>query len=29
MILKTLINPSYYRKSIYDEFGEDMKNVDS
>ena len=29
MILKTLINPSYYRKSIYDEFGEDIKNVDS
>lgn len=29
MILKTLINPSYYRKSIYDESGEDMKNVDS
>jgi hypothetical protein len=29
MILKTLINPSYYRKSIYDESGEDIKNVDS
>ena len=29
MILKTLINPSYYRKSIYDESGGDIKNIDS
>ena len=29
MVLKTLINPSYYRKSIYDDSGEDMKNVDA
>jgi hypothetical protein len=29
MILKTLINPSYYRKSIYDDSGGDIKNIDS
>ena len=29
MILKTLINPSYYRKSIYDQSSGDIKNIDS
>jgi len=29
MTLKTLINPSYYRKSIYDESSGDIKNIDS
>lgn len=29
IVLKTLINPSYYRKSFYDESKEDMKNIDS